>query len=221
MTVSVAIIEDSIELAQLIKEHLLSKGLNVKAVANNGIEGKRVIEQGGFDVLLLDLILPNIDGLTLIKHHIPAERAYKVICFSAFGKESILAEANKLGVDYFLIKPVNLDVIFENIIRLADKKEENILDTLFSSRLKGTRYLKDALFILQQSPEKINALTLELYPEIAKKHHVNEANIERTIRHAIDKAWQSGFDKYWHHQGKYTRPKAGELLEFLVRNQHG
>lgn len=220
MSVNVAIIEDSIELAGMIREHLTSKGINVTAVANNGIEGRQVIETGGFDVLLLDLILPNIDGLTLIKHHIPVHRSYKVICFSAFGKESVLAEANKLGVDYFLVKPVDLDVIYENIIRLAEADEENVLDTLFSSRLKGTRYLKDGLQILRQSPDKINALTLELYPEIAKKHHVNEANIERTIRHSIDRAWQDGFDKYWQSQGKYTRPKAGELLEYLVRNEH-
>ncbi|KAA1040134.1 response regulator [Macrococcus equipercicus] len=213
----VAIIEDSKELAVTIKAHLTKQGIIVTDIANNGMDGRQLIEKRNFDVLLLDLVLPNIDGLTLVKNYMPRERDYKVICFSAFGKESVLIEATALGVDYFLLKPVDLDVIEQTIRRLCEHMAEPALDELFSEKLKGTQYINDAMAILQQTPEKIEQLTRSLYPEIAQLNDVNTASVERAIRHSIDKAWKQGFEQKWQAEGKYTKPTVGELLDYLMR----
>ncbi len=219
MAVKVAIVEDSEELAMIVKQHLSGQGMIITGVANNGMDGRRLIEEANFDVLLLDLILPNIDGLTLVKNYMPLDRTYKVICFSAFGKESVLAEATALGVDYFLIKPVNLEVIQQTIERLCQpaSSAEPMIAEWFSTKLKGTHYIYDALVILNKEPDKIEHLTGTLYPEIAEINRVNTASVERAIRHSIDKAWKQGFEQKWQSEGRYTKPTVGELLEFLMR----
>ncbi|GGB05075.1 stage 0 sporulation protein A [Macrococcus hajekii] len=217
MAIRVAIIEDSHELATAIDRYLSQQGMIVTEVANDGQAGQAVIQRSQFDVLLLDLILPNIDGLTLLKNDIPSNRSYKVICFSAFGKESILTEALTLGGDYFLLKPVKLDVIAQTIYRMAEQKEFNLLRDYFTQRLKGTQYIYEALAILERDPSKINHLTGELYPEIADKFNVNKATIERAIRHSVEKAWNQGLEQHWHAEGKMVRPTTGELLEYLTR----
>ncbi|TDM13168.1 response regulator [Macrococcus lamae] len=219
MVIRVSIIEDSEELASTIKIHLQNQGMIVTGIANNGIDGRQLIEEENFDVLLLDLVLPNIDGLTLVKNYMPHDRHYKVICFSAFGKESVLTEATALGVDYFLLKPVNLDVIHQTIERLCQggQSDKLVLDTLFPEKLKGTQYLNDAIAILKKEPEKIEHLTRTLYPEIARMNGVNTASVERAIRHSIDKSWKQGFEQKWLAEGRYTKPTIGELLEYLMR----
>ncbi|TDM15508.1 response regulator [Macrococcus bovicus] len=217
MAIRVAIIEDSQELAAGIHRYLSSQGMMVTDIANDGQRGQELIQRGNFDVLLLDLILPNIDGLTLLKNDIPADRPYKVICFSAFGKESILHEALTLGGDYFLLKPVKLEVIAQTILRMTEQKDSDLLNDYFAQRLKGTQYIYEALNILEQHPAKINHLTGELYPEIARKFDVNKATIERAIRHAIEKAWRNGLEQHWQAEGKMVRPTTGELLEYLMR----
>ncbi|WP_165980651.1 response regulator [Macrococcus carouselicus] len=217
MAIRVAIIEDSQELATAIHRYLSQQGMIVTEVAHDGQAGQAVIQRADFDILLLDLILPSIDGLTLLKNDIPAERPYKVICFSAFGKESILNEALTLGGDYFLLKPVKLDVIAQNILRMTEHKDSDLLTDYFSQRLKGTQYIYEALSILEREPVKINHLTGELYPEIAKKFNVNKATIERAIRHSVEKAWNQGLEQHWQAEGRMIRPTTGELLEYLMR----
>lgn len=215
--IRVAIVEDSKELALGIKEYLIAKNINVVGIANTGREGEALIKNGGFDVLLLDLILPEIDGLTLIKQNIPRTRAYKVISFSAFGRDDILMEAKSLGVDYFLLKPVQLNVIYNHIIRLSERNDSML--RYFQNKLKGTKYLKDALCLIEQNPALIHSLTVSLYPKIAEIYNVNPSSIERAIRNAIENAWKNGLNEHLFKHNVYTKPTIGEILLLLTENK--
>ncbi|HCD17992.1 hypothetical protein C7R57_06400 [Macrococcoides caseolyticum subsp. caseolyticum] len=93
MVLKVAIIDDSRELALSIKSHLEQYDMKIVGMCHNGKDAVHMIETCDFDLLLLDLILPYIDGIGLLEKYIPRSHDYKIICLSAFGKDSILSEA--------------------------------------------------------------------------------------------------------------------------------
>ncbi|MCE4956081.1 response regulator [Macrococcoides caseolyticum] len=229
MALKVAIIEDSRELAVSIKKHLEQHNMQVIGMCHSGIDALKMIEEVQFDLLLLDLILPHIDGITLLKEHIPKSHSYKIICLSAFGKDSVLSEAMNSGADYFILKPINFDNFVNRINQICgiDTQEMTInrlVQLGFKMKHKGTKYIQDALEILEVRNEthhnnKIH-LTIDLYPKIAEKNDIRDANVERSIRHAIERAWDNGLKEQFQKRGKINRPTSGELLKFLLEEKH-
>ncbi|MCU7556810.1 response regulator [Macrococcus capreoli] len=229
MVLKVAIVEDSRELAVTIKAHLEKHNIQVVAMSHNGKDALNMIQTYEFDLLLLDLILPHIDGITLLKDFIPNNHQYKIICLSAFGKDSVLSEALDSGADYFILKPINFDNFVSRIYQICNIDEhamtQNKLEQLgFNMKHKGTRYILDALEILsirsEQTRQMKVQLTIDLYPKIAEKNNVKNANVERSIRHAIEKAWESKLQQIMQKRGIVNRPTSGELLDFLMEDYH-
>ncbi|GGH97772.1 MULTISPECIES: sporulation initiation factor Spo0A C-terminal domain-containing protein [Mammaliicoccus] len=225
MVIKVAIIEDSkayvSEMAQYLKEH----DIEVVNIGYNGKEALDIINGEAFDVLLLDLILPHIDGMTLLKKYIKPNKQYKVICMSAFVSDDVLKESVSLGVDYFLIKPVEFDVLLNTIQRILDTDDSNILeiDALdlllekigFSYNLNGYKYIKYGVHLMLKHTHKMQ-LTKELYPLISEYYGIQANNVERSIRHAIKLAWEKELKSYWYNSEKsYVRPTNGEFITHL------
>ena len=229
MVLKVAIIEDSRELAVTIKTHLEKHNLQVVGMCHNGKDALNMINDIEFDLLLLDLILPHIDGITLLKEHIPTNHPFKIICLSAFGKDSVLSEAMDSGADYFILKPINFDNFVNRICQICNIDEsvlrQNKLEQLgFKEKHKGTRYIQDAIEILsarsdQERAKKVH-LTIDLYPKIAERNNVKNANVERSIRHAIERAWDNGLQEVFNKRGKLNRPTSGELIDYLMEDYH-
>jgi len=68
------------------------------------------------DVLLLDLVMPNRDGMEILEEmHNSKEERPKIIVMSAFGQDSFVSQANSLGVDYYLVKPFSLATLVKRI----------------------------------------------------------------------------------------------------------
>lgn len=225
MVIKVAIIEDSkayvSEMAQYLKEH----EIEIVNIGYNGKEALDILNGEVFDVLLLDLILPHIDGMTLLKKYIKQNKQFKVICMSAFVSDDVLKESVSLGVDYFLIKPVEFDVLLDTIQRVLTTTDSNIeemdaLDLLlekigFSSNLNGYEYIKYGVHLMLQYNRKM-PLTKELYPLISQNYNIQANNVERSIRHAIKLAWDKELKSYWYNSEKlYVRPTNGEFLLHL------
>ena len=60
------------------------------------------------------------------------------------------------------------------------------------AHIKGYRYLRQAIIFAIENPESIDAITKELYPEVAKTFNTTSSRVERAIRHAIEMAWERG-----------------------------
>lgn len=60
------------------------------------------------------------------------------------------------------------------------------------AHIKGYHYLRDAIIMCVQTPEIINSVTKQLYPNVAKLHDTTSSRVERAIRHAIEVAWDRG-----------------------------
>ncbi|GGI39950.1 sporulation initiation factor Spo0A C-terminal domain-containing protein [Mammaliicoccus stepanovicii] len=227
MGVKVAIIEDSRAYVSEMSDYLKKHDIEIVNIGYNGKEALEILNGAEFDVLLLDLILPHIDGMTLLRRYIKPNKKYKVICMSAFVSDNVLKESVSLGVDYFLIKPVEFDVLLNTIHRVLDKSKRKIteieaLDLLlekigFSYNLNGYKYIKYGVKLMLNHSHNMQ-LTKELYPQISEHFNVQANNVERSIRHAIKLAWDKELKKYWYDEEKsYVRPTNGEFIIHLYQ----
>ncbi|MGM0419662.1 MAG: sporulation transcription factor Spo0A [Bacillota bacterium] len=117
-TTSVAIIDDNKQFCQLIKEHLLEfDTYNVTGIAHDGKEAIELIEQERPDLLLLDLIIPQIDGLGVLEaiNEKSLSSKMKVIVLTSFGQEDVNRKISDLGADYIIMKPFELDLLTDRM----------------------------------------------------------------------------------------------------------
>lgn len=216
--VKLGIADDNLEFCMLLQDYFkIQPELEIKLIAHNGTELIQALRETELDVLLLDMIMPELDGLGVLKwlkEH-PLEKKPKVIIFSAFAKEEVARQAVELGVDYYILKPFDLKTLKQRILEIAtnkpfgqlskpklifkhryrdlDKQVSNIIKTLgIPPHFKGYSYLEAAIIMAVQEPGLINEVTTKLYPFIARHFNTSEQRVERAMRFAIETAWNKG-----------------------------
>lgn len=205
--IRIAIADDNRELVELMTEFLTAQpNMEVVGVAYDGRECIGVLEQTDVDILLLDIIMPYLDGIAVLDVLRSDKRLSKihVIMLSAFGQESIMSQAADYGASYFIMKPFETErlvVQINHIMRNGDSGAKNGLvtkDELITVRLKdigvpphlkGYVYLKAAVSLVLDDPALLGKVTKELYPKIALKFDTTAARVERSIRHSIEQVW--------------------------------
>ena len=172
----------------------------------DGAEALRLARQEAPDLLLMDVLLPGLDGFGVLKQLRELERPPKVILISAFCRDSVVSEAVELGASYFMFKPVERDALLDRMRALfsRDLPEErhpvelkNLVTSVIHeigvpAHIKGYQYLREAIMIAVDDMDVINAVTKVLYPEVAKRFNTTPSRVERAIRHAIEVAWDRG-----------------------------
>ncbi|UCZ83602.1 response regulator transcription factor [Pseudomonas sp. L5B5] len=103
----VLVVEDDQHIAELIALHLRDEHLQVVHSAN-GTEGLRLLEQGGWDALVLDLMLPGVDGLEICRRARAMTRYTPIIITSARSSEMHRILGLELGADDYLAKPFSV-----------------------------------------------------------------------------------------------------------------
>ena len=198
----------------------------VAASTGDGREALRLIEERRPDLLLTDVALPGLDGLGLLKTlKDQGDPAPKTIIVSAFCGHQTLADAEKLGVCYYLPKPCEpasllerMHGIFENptspdlrVHALRNTVPAVIHEIGVPAHIKGYQYLREAIIIAINDMEVINAVTKVLYPAVAKRFGTTPSRVERAIRHAIEVAWDRGdletLQKYFGYTVSNTKGK--------------
>ena len=170
----------------------------------DGNEVLQMVADAKPDVLVLDLILPGMDGLGILRR-LDGEKRPKILAVSNFVTQEVVAEAGNLGASMFLSKPYNDSALVEHLISLAEKSEKQLhgpgLEELVTSiihevgvpaHIKGYQYVREAIMITVENMDVINSVTKVLYPEVAKRYHTTPSRVERAIRHAIEVAWDRG-----------------------------
>ena len=165
------------------------------------------------DVLLLDLLLPRLDGLGVLKKLQEAEHTPAVIVVSGFYNERVAAQCAELGASYFMPKPCDMGELASRIRQAAapgkpallprqggaapaDSLESMVTEVIHEigvpAHIKGYQYLREAIILTIQDMDAINAVTKVLYPTVARKFATTPSRVERAIRHAIEVAWDRG-----------------------------
>lgn len=102
----ILLVDDDEDLRQMYTLILGKAGMEV-VTANDGVQGLAKIREGGFDLVLLDLMMPNLDGIGVLKglrSEMPKEPNGPVIILSNAGYEKVAQEAQALGAAGFLMK---------------------------------------------------------------------------------------------------------------------
>lgn len=122
-TLNVAIAEDNPKTLELLDSILSDEdGIKVVGKAENGVDAYDMILNTRPDVVLLDIIMPGMDGLTVmekVKNEEKLEKKPSFIMVSAAGSENVTEDAFRLGANYFIMKPFNKEVIVDKLHRLA------------------------------------------------------------------------------------------------------
>ncbi len=220
---NVAIADDNEILLDLLEEIIKSDDeLNVVGKARNGEEAYGIIKDKEPDVVLLDIVMPKMDGLCVmnkVKKDTTIKKQPAFIMISAIGQESITEDAFEMGANYYIMKPFDNEVIINRIKRTRDKKTShrtaekyiplekvsevkernleadvtNIIHEIgVPAHIKGYQYLRDAIMMSVEDMDMLNSITKILYPTIAKKYQTTSSRVERAIRHAIEVAWSRG-----------------------------
>ena len=207
------IVDDNKDLVQMMWEYFnKSEKAKVAFEAKDGKEALDIIEkrQEDFDLVLLDLIMPNKDGLEVLRHMYENRIDKKVIVLTSYNTQDAIRKASELGANYFMLKPFELFELeqkINSIMEESDRKNESIdlfhnnlqisiTKTLHElgvpSHIKGYQYIREGITLVYKRPEIIGGITKELYPEIAKKFDSTVSRVERAIRHAIEVSWNRG-----------------------------
>ena len=220
---NIAIADDNALMVQLLDQIVSSdEELRVVGKAGNGEELIDIIKEKKPDVVLMDIIMPKLDGLAVLDrvNHEPEMKKPAFIVISAVGQEKTTEDAFELGADYYILKPFDRDTVLKRSKRARVKRpgvpvkikaaETNVNEKEYLERnletdvtniihevgvpahIKGYQYLRDAIIMSVTDMEMLNSITKILYPTIAKQHQTTPSRVERAIRHAIEVAWSRG-----------------------------
>ena len=213
MKTRVLMIDDNIELVNMVKEYFRSNS-NIEIVleAHDGEEGINLIDKKKemYDLILLDLIMPKLDGRGVLEQMKEKSIDKKVIVLTSYNNPDMIRKVSELGISYFILKPFELAELEKIICEVSnpskygnkaidlyhnnlEKSLTKILHDLgVPSHIKGYQYIRDGIIMIYDNPNMIGGITKELYPDIAKKYVTTVSRVERAIRHAIEVSWNRG-----------------------------
>ncbi len=187
--------------------------MEVVGTAADGAEALALLERERPDVLLLDLVLPRMDGLEVLRRMGESGVPAAALVVSAFYNQQMITRSAELGAYYFIPKPCDTAALAERIRQCVCPEEtvptavtdfrprepdlestvtEVIHEIGVPAHIKGYQYLREAIILTIGDMEIINAVTKVLYPAVAKKYGTTPSRVERAIRHAIEVAWDRG-----------------------------
>ena len=117
----VLLVDDEEDFLTTLAERLEARGLKVDTVAN-GLEAVAMVDDQSFDLIILDLAMPGIDGLETLKRIKTKQPDAEIIILSGQGSIKTSIEAMKLGAEDFIEKPVNISLLMDKISEAKSKR---------------------------------------------------------------------------------------------------
>lgn len=208
-SIKVLIIDNNESIVKDIEKYFSShEVIEVVACKKDGEEGLSYIlnNENNIDVIVMDLILPKLDGLFILSELSKRKIHKNIIVSTNFKDERVLEEANEYGIDYYMLKPINFLSLEKRIltINLKNSKDSTkifkqdaiITDLLHNlgipSHIRGYQYIKEGIMIIYRNNNIISYITKDVYPEVARKFNTTATRVERAIRHAIEVSWSRG-----------------------------
>lgn len=213
----VLVAEDNPKTATMITDYLdKQKDITVIGVCENGTSTLDFLNKNEVDIVLLDMIMGDLDGIGVLEKSVyqKGEKKPKFIVLTALRNENMISRACDLGVQYYMVKPFDLNLLARRIREIAQSDQEEVVKELtyhvnqyseidekissiflivgIPAHVKGYQYLREAIKLVLEDNSRINKITKELYPMIAQIYDTTPSKVERAIRHAIKVAWNRG-----------------------------
>ncbi len=170
----ILLVEDEENLLNTIKLNLEMEGFSVDGISN-GAEVLKQFKAGIYSLVILDVMLPEIDGFTLcetIRHY---DRNVPVLFLTAKGSSEDRVKGLKLGADDYLVKPFILEELLLRVHNLVKRNEKtNVEESLIEYKF-GNNY--------------VNFVTYEIKDFLGKKHELGKREIQ-LLKMLIEKKGQ-------------------------------
>lgn len=228
------LIADSQQTFSRALANLLRPQFDVR-LAQNGFDAWQQLETFVPDVLVLDLLLPDLDGISLLHRCAKENICPTTLAITRLCSDYVISSLSELGVSYILPKPCHPENAAGCIRRMCQApapltSKPTLPDTVcllqqlgLSGKLTGSRYLDCAVPLFSRNPDQM--LTKELYGTVAQQFHASAAQVERSIRTAIHSAWLTRDERVWRRffptgeDGTVRRPTNGEFISRLAAVQ--
>lgn len=211
-----------------------------------GSEALECLNNGDYDVLLLDLVLSQTDGFAVLERACALPKPPKIIVMTALSQDDVVQKCCTFGIYYYFVKPFNMDSLISRVIetpsqvpavekpplRMPDRLppvkslDERIANVFLAvgipAHIKGYHFLREAVKQVYADRSIINSITKELYPGVARVFDTTASKVERAIRHAIEVAWARGKIENingifgYTIYGKQEKPTNGEFIALVA-----
>ena len=204
---NVLIVDPSEDFRKALSDAL--QGIYTVRTAADGLQALQMLPSFLPRILVLDLLLPGLDGISLLQKVFESGHHPSVLVVTRHSSQYALETTTRMGVDYFILKPCDIGGLVARIADLAGHCPEPVLTqpkpkTQVSgvllrlgipTKLRGYSYLREAVLLMADDPNQ--SITKELYPAVAKIFDANALQVERSIRSAVHTAWQRRDEPLW------------------------
>lgn len=117
--IKVLMIDDNVELVKMVKEYFGNhENIDISLEAYDGVEGMKLIKdnQDDYDVVILDLIMPHKDGVSILEEMKQLGIDKKVIVLTSYNTQDMIRKVSELGIVYFILKPFELSELEKRIL---------------------------------------------------------------------------------------------------------
>lgn len=194
---NILVVDDEKEIAELIEIHLMSQDYNVTK-AKNGVEALKLLDENHFDLVLLDVMMPKMDGKETLKR-IREKFNVPVIMVTAKTSEKDKVEGLTLGADDYVTKPIKpleliarvkaqlrrFTVLNPNKVETEEPNEISIRNLYVNKvthevkvddeQIKLTKIEFDILYLLAKNPNKVFS-TEEIFENVWKEKNFDATN---------------------------------------------
>lgn len=214
--IKVLFADDNQAILKLLVDYFTEKQeIEILGCAHDGVEALRMIDVECPDVLLLDIIMPRLDGFAVLQALAEKGEGPRPIVLTGLSRDDFIVRAMQMGASYYMVKPLDVQVLHKRILEVASQEElpsgvlsekpaakpqhtvdEQVTNLFLSigipAHIKGYQYLREAVRMVLDNHDVINRITKELYPGIARHYGTTASKVERAMRHAIEVAWSRG-----------------------------
>lgn len=212
--------EFPISLSQALSPDFLTE------ICSDGAEALALIRQWEPDILVTELILPNMDGIALIRQAAALPKPPKVMVVSRMISEFVHYALADMGIQYAMMKPCLVSAAAERIRQIAAARislsplpnqygvlaGEVLMELGISNERLGFQHMLVGIPMLMTQRDR--RLSKELYADIAAQCGSSPIRVEKTIRDAIHAGWESRDSAVWNKffPGAVRCPKNKEFL---------
>lgn len=196
----------------------------------NGKQTLDMIKEFCPDVLVLDMMIPGLDGISLLQSAQADGMQGQVLATTRYISDYVAESLSEMGVGYLMVKPCDIYATVERIKDLAQKPARsvaslqnyltNVSGILFAlgipTKLRGHACVREAILCMVKKPDQ--SITKELYPAVAVLCNGTPSQVERSIRSAITAAWKNRDEVLWRQyfgtdgEGNISKPTNADFI---------